>query len=49
MCVENDAALAEHVKEKLDAADRYAEASCRRLSHADVFDGVRKALNPEGL
>lgn len=46
MCVEKDAVCAEHVEEKLDAADRYAEASCRRLSHAEVFDGVKKALEP---
>lgn len=46
MCVEKDAALAEHVEEKLDAADRYAETSPLRLSHSEVFGGVRKALHP---
>lgn len=43
MCVEKDAVCVEHVEEKLDAADRYAEASPLRLSHSEVFDGVRKA------
>ncbi len=46
MCIEKGAVCAEHVEEKLDEADRYAEASCRRLSHAEVFDGVKKALEP---
>lgn len=46
MCVENGAVCAEHVEEKLDEADRYAEGSSRRLSHAEVFDGVKKALEP---
>ena len=49
MRFEKDAALAENVEQTLDEADQSAEASPLRLSHAEVFDGVRKALNPEGL
>ena len=46
MCVKKDAVCAEHVEDNLDAADRYAEASPVRLSHAEVFDGVKEALEP---
>ena len=46
MCVEKDAVCAEHVEEKLDEADRYAEGASWRLSHAEVFDSVKKALEP---
>lgn len=45
MSLESYSALTENVEAKLDEADRYAEASCRRLSHAEVFDSVKGKLD----
>ncbi|MGN0656196.1 MAG: type II toxin-antitoxin system Phd/YefM family antitoxin [Ruminiclostridium sp.] len=45
MSLEEYSRLTENVEEKLDEADRLADASDKRLSHEEVFGEVRRRLN----
>ncbi len=45
MSVEQYSLLTDDVERKLDEADSFAEQSSVRLSHAEVFDSVRRKIN----
>lgn len=44
MSVKQCSILTDNIEKKLDEADIYAANTSRRLSKADVFDSVRRAI-----
>lgn len=44
MSIKQYAALTDNIEKKLDEADIYAANTSTRLSKADVFDSVRRAI-----
>ena len=45
MSIDTYSSLVDGTEDALDEADYYAKSSSRRMSHEEVFSGLRKQLN----
>ena len=47
MSIEEYSRLTDDVEMKLDEADRQAKTTKKRLTHSEVFDGLRRTINEQ--
>ena len=47
MSIESYSRLVDHTEEALDEADHYAKVNAKRMSHEEVFSGIRERHNAE--
>ena len=45
MSIDTYSRMSRNVEQALDEADAYAEANSKRMSHEDVFAGLRRQVN----
>ena len=45
MSIDAYSRLVDNTEDALDEADRYAESHARRMTHTEVFEGLREGLN----
>ena len=45
LSIDSYARLVDHTEDALDEADQYAKANAKRMSHDEVFSGIRETLN----